>query len=309
MSRNSQLRMFDFRMGADDHDRYCISETLNLLGKRWCFQLEKGEESGYLHFQGRVSLRKKEYADAAKRLVLSHLPSCRYFRPTSNPIQRKGDFFYVLKIQTRVEGPWTDKDVETYVPKQFRLVPRPWQLRILDEAGFNYRLINCLIDFKGNVGKSVLAGLARARGFYTIPVCCDAKEIIQSVCDIFTARRERDPKLVLVDLPRAVNKHRQHALFTAIESIKNGWVYDIRYHWKEWTFDSPALWVFSNHAFENFLEYGSGDRWKFWSLREGNLVQVDHMGNEPMRSDVSTSVGSPDLPGIGIFNTKKRKKV
>ena len=203
------LVMYDFRIGANmDHDRYEIADTLNLLAKRWVFQLEKGEENGYLHFQGRLSLRKREYPGAAKRLMLDHLPGCNYFAPTVNAVARKGNFFYAMKIQTRVEGPWKDTDPSTYIPRQYRLTPWPWQQLILDSAGFNYRHINCIIDLTGNVGKTVLAGLARAKGYYTIPPCCDAKEIIQSVCDIFTAKRERDPKLVIVDLPRAVNKSR-----------------------------------------------------------------------------------------------------
>ena len=33
-----------------------VKEWLKKLAKKWCFQLEKGEKTGYVHYQGRVSL-------------------------------------------------------------------------------------------------------------------------------------------------------------------------------------------------------------------------------------------------------------
>ena len=36
-----------------------IIEILQTYTKQWVFQLEKGEENGYLHFQGRLSLKEK----------------------------------------------------------------------------------------------------------------------------------------------------------------------------------------------------------------------------------------------------------
>ena len=287
--------MFDFRMGVEPHDRYQVEATLNLLAARWVFQMERGETkseahpNGYLHFQGRVSLRKKMRIGPAKRLFLEHLPGTNYFEPTSNSAQRVGNYFYACKLQTRVEGPWSNRDSIPYVPKQYRCVPYKWQQRVLESAGFTPRTINVIIDESGGVGKSTLCGIARSRGYYSIPICCDAKEIIESVCDIFMAKGERNPMLILVDLPRAVNKKRLHSLFTALEIVKGGHVSDIRYHFREWDFDSPAMWVFTNQGVAQWDSYSSKDRWAFWKVVDGDLVACDHLGmshNETPRVDI-----------------------
>lgn len=68
------------------------------------------------------------------------------------------------------------------------------------------------------------------------------------------------------DMPRAMPKQALHGLYTAIEQIKKGKVYDLRYHYKDWWFDSPQIWVFSNTMPDRSLL--SADRWKVWTVHE-----------------------------------------
>ena len=69
---------------------------------------------------------------------------------------------------------------------------------------------------------------------------------------------------IFIDLPRAMDKTRLYGIYTAIEQIKSGWVYDVRNSWKEWDFDSPHIWVTTNAAPD--LEMLTIDRWNIWAI-------------------------------------------
>ena len=75
------------------------------------------------------------------------------------------------------------------------------------------------------------------------------------------------------DMPRAVNKEKMHGMFTAIEQNKKGKVWDSRHSYKEWWYDSPRVWVFTNE-FPN-IRYLSMDRWRFWKIVDKKLVKVE----------------------------------
>uniref|UniRef100_UPI004048BC6C hypothetical protein n=1 Tax=Algoriphagus sp. TaxID=1872435 RepID=UPI004048BC6C len=145
MSKNA-LCAWDFTLPAECLNLSELKEFLKEHCKSWCFQKEKGADTGYLHWQGRVSLKVK----ARKGPTLE---KC-HWSPTST--ENKDNDFYVMKGDTRVEGPWSDKDI--YIPRQTRdITLRPWQLQVLADKGvWDTRTINCIICPKGNIGKSTL---------------------------------------------------------------------------------------------------------------------------------------------------------
>ena len=100
-----------------------------------------------------------------------------------------------------------------------------------------------------------------------LPPVNDSEKLIYSVCDILTAKQERDPKIVFVDMPRAMDKQKLGGMYTAIEQIKKGKVYDLRYTYKEWWFNAPQVWVFGNMEPDLRLVM-SMDRWKIWTINE-----------------------------------------
>lgn len=254
---------FDLRANQANFQVGEIKEFFQKNCKKWAFQLEKGETTGYMHWQARVSLRKKKYASAAKKWLLE--VGWNYVEPTSSPAAIKGNMFYVLKDDTRVEGPWTDKDVEKFIPFQNSGTPRQWQQKVIDSANYrDSRTINVLIDPEGNKGKSWLVGRAICEGYPLIPSCGDAQLLIATVCDILTATQNRDPKLMLIDLPRSLNKNRMQSMFHAIEVIKNGHVYDMRYSYKQWSYHSPQIWIMTNENINT--DYMSTDRWRIWTF-------------------------------------------
>lgn len=183
---------------------------------------------------------------------------------------------YAGKVQTRTRGPWTDKDAEpAYIPRQYRDKMNslyPFQKFIFDSAKeFDDRIINMIFCPSGNVGKSTIASLCELFGKgIDLPPVNDADRLIQSCCDICMAKQIRDPSPIFVDLPRAMNKDRLNGIYTAIEQIKKGKLYDLRYTYKEWWIDSPTIWVFSN--IEPDMMLLSKDRWRIWKVVNKELV-------------------------------------
>lgn len=245
-----------------------INELKNVLKKnckKWCFQLERGE-SNYEHYQGRFSLKVKKRLLTCKKLFEwkeIHLS------PTSN--ENRDNMFYVTKEDTRIDGPWSDQDEEIYIPRQIREINKlyEWQQHIVDNYDvWDTRTINIIIDAKGNTGKSTLIGYMRAHKLgFAIPYCNDFRDIMRMIMDVPTKR------CYLMDMPRAIKKEKLYQMYSALETIKNGYAYDDRYHFKEKVFDCPNIWVFTN-IFPD-LSLLSQDRWVIWKIKNNILVPYD----------------------------------
>lgn len=244
---------------------------LRQVAKQWVFQLERCPSSGRLHYQGRLSLiKKKRKGEFATMLADSPL---RGLHISETVTGNTTGFDYMMKLDTRVDGPWTDKTWKDppYIPRQFRgLLDRlyPWQKTVLDSRNtFDDRVVNMVVDLKGCNGKSTVASLGDLHyGGIDLPPVGDHKELLQCCCDILMAKDCRDPGLVFVDLPRSLTMDvkKFSPFMTAIEQIKKGKVFDMRFHYKEWWFDSPQVWVFANHPPN--LDYMSADRWRFYTV-------------------------------------------
>lgn len=274
--------MYDMRITIDPKALSYLDIISNLKGisKHFVFQLERGEATKRLHYQGRVSLIKKKRPHLAKQLFLKAFGKILdgiswYFEPTTNKEFLKGSFIYVMKLDTRVDGTWSDKDMPAYVPRHIRgITPYPFQQTVLDSMTvYDDRSIKCIIDPEGNNGKSILAALIRNAGGITIPCCGDTERLIATVCNILTSKELRQPRLIIVDLPRSINNSRLTMLMTAIEVVKDGYVYDTRNHYKDWSYDKPQIWVFTNNEIPT--KYMSNDRWIFYDLVDKKLKRRD----------------------------------
>ncbi len=253
-------------------DRAAFTDALNQVAKKWVFQLEAGD-SGYRHYQGRLSLIKKRRIGELKPVLATAGLAAMHVTPTCTASLKEGDDFYMTKLDTRIEGPWSSEDREIYIPRQYRdIAPYAWQQKVIESAGkFDPRTVNYIYDPDGCNGKSTIAAICCLlhRGV-RIPAVNDHEKLLASVCDILSAKGERKPGPIFIDLPRFMDKRRLHGIFSAIEEIKNGHCYDMRYHYKEWWFDSPPVWVFSNMVPE--LSALSADRWKVWKIWANTFV-------------------------------------
>lgn len=258
--------IYDFRYSRDAFSNE--QELITLLKgycKKFVFQLEKGEKTGYEHYQGRLSLIKKARRTTAFKLFE---PRPNFFQPTirdeADKYKHSGDAFYQMKEQTRIKGPWTDKDEVVYIPRQIREVThlRPFQQSIIDNAGkWDTRHINMVYCPEGNKGKSILVGYCRAYKIgRALPPINDFKDMMRMVCDMPTSQ------MYLIDMPRSLNKDRLYQFYSGVETLKDGYAYDDRYTFKEKYFDCPNIWIFSNRLPD--LKMLSLDRWIIWTINE-----------------------------------------
>ncbi|AXH77906.1 MAG: replication protein [Circoviridae sp.] len=266
MTSSNACYTYDFVYSAERFESENALLTLfKGLCKKYVFQLEQGESSGYLHYQGRLSLIKKVRPDKVLKIFKEKFRP-NWIKPTvknqHNEFVNKGDAFYQMKEQTRLKGPWCDKDEVIYIPRQIREVKqlRPFQQTIIDSAdNWDTRNINLVYCPEGNKGKSILVGYCRAYKIgRALPPVNDFKDMMRMVCDMPTA------KMYLVDMPRSLNKDRLYQFYSGIETIKDGYAYDDRYKFKEKFFDCPNIWIFSNILPD--MSMLSKDRWKLWSI-------------------------------------------
>lgn len=257
MAKNAVCN-WDFTLKDTNQDIEELKSELRKHCKNWTFQKEQGKETGYIHFQGRVSLKLK----ARKPPLFQN--DC-HWSITSN--DNKDNLFYVMKDDTKIAGPWSDKDKIVYIPRQFRDIKLyKWQKKIADSANiFDARKIDLIYDPSGNSGKSTIASLCELLyGGIDMPPLNDFKELIALLCDICMEKEIRDPKIIFFDMPRALDKDRLYGMYSAIEQVKKGKVYDCRYKYKDWWIDSPRIWVFSNQLPDQSLL--SNDRWNIWTI-------------------------------------------
>lgn len=249
------------------------------LFRRWVFQLELTPTTDRKHYQGRGSLfKKKRIPELIKLINQTDLSGMDVSESSNNSLEGKGtkpslEAFYTLKYDTRIEGPWknTSWTKPVYIPRQYRgLIEQlyPWQQEILDSRNvFDDRHVNLIYDPDGCKGKTTIARLCSLHHrSLKLPAVGDAKQLIESACDILMAQENREPGLCFIDLPRTMTMDVKKFIpsMIAIEEIKSGYVYDMRNHYKEWWFDSPATWVTCNHLPD--INYLSKDRWKIWMI-------------------------------------------
>ena len=119
---------------------------------------------------------------------------------------------------------------------------RPWQQAILDSIDeWDPNHINFVYDPKGWLGKSTISGwLGSSRIGLEIPseLTKDPKDVMQFVHGFPNKR------VYLIDIPRADKQ--TATMWRTFESLKKGYVYDVRNKARCRYMDSPNIWVFGN---------------------------------------------------------------
>lgn len=125
-------------------------------------------------------------------------------------------------------------------------------LKLLERQ--NDRGILVWFDYTGGIGKSYFTRwlVERGRAYYVPPTVDNSKQIIQYVC----AGYKGQPYIV-IDIPRSAQWNK--SLYTAIESIKDGLVYDTRYTAKIRDIWGCRILVLTNALPQ--LDRLSKDRW------------------------------------------------
>jgi len=254
MATRNQIYVWDFTSPADV-DPDAMRTLLNEIGKQWCFQKEKGNKTGYIHYQGKVSLKRKT------RFPKNLAPENWSWSASANM-----GFSYVSKPDTRIEGPWKDTDFIPIVTTDMaNFAPDnmyPFQKQIFDSKDqYEERKIFFVFDPVGCNGKSKITRYLCMNGFArSIPPLNDYKDIMQYVCSF------PESPMYIIDMPRALKKEKMGQFFSGIETLKGGYAYDTRHKGKEMWFNPPVIWIFSNYM--PALDLLSLDRWSFFKIDE-----------------------------------------
>lgn len=258
-SSESDISDFDL----DDIDSYDSDSSDNS-------ELSNDSQQGsFEHWQGRISLIKKKRKTELLNLLYENdfLLANAHWRPTTNICM--GDIFYVVKIDSRIDGPWDNRMAKPIpIPKQIKMITElyPYQQEIIDRAMYcwNVRNINVLYDPDGCKGKSTLATYCGCHQIgRKIPCLNNYLDIMQCIMSMPIS------KLYFIDMPRAINKYKLVEFYAGIEDIKNGFCFDTRYKYTEMYFDTPEIWIFTNKLPDVHLL--SADRWVIWTLKDNEL--------------------------------------
>lgn len=243
-----------------------FKKLLSDHAKKWVFQKEAGEESGKHHLQGRLSLKGKHAMTKQAIIQLIKLPLVEiHWSPEQN---ESASSFYVTKEDTRIDGPWSNKDVAPYIPRKIRnLELRGWQADLAD-AMADYdddRSIHFVLDKAGGIGKSTFCKyLACRKGAIVLPgTIGNADNLMKLAATSIGDRKEC--VTFLLDLPRAIRKDAWNDWLSALEQLKNGHICDWRYSGTNKWIEPPTICVFTNSLPDTSLL--TSDRWKVHSPR------------------------------------------
>lgn len=173
---------------------------------KWVYAVEKGKH-GYKHVQGRFQTS-KSFEEIKKQLPGAHIEEAS----DTWEYERKGGRYL------------TSEDTPEIIKVRFGK-PRRVQIyaeRVLQST--NDREVMVWIDEQGNCGKTwfTIHLWETGKACYVPPTLGTPKEIIQWVHSAYN----HEP-YIIIDIPRSWKWN--EALYTAIETVKDGLVYDPRY--------------------------------------------------------------------------------
>ena len=265
MSEN-QITGYDITVSCNEYDIQNLKKQLSEWCKKWVFQRERGEETGFEHFQCRVHLMKKKRFAEVKKLVASGVLIKGNWSPTSATVHEGANFNYVMKADTRIEGPWTDQEFTEPMPltRQLKKFMKdqfyPWQEQVMRMCNeLDDRTIKLIYDVHGNAGKSIFSEYLEYKEMaFELPPLRSMQDIM-AVCMCVPVS-----KVYIVDMPKAMKKDKLAELYSGLECLKNGKMYDIRYSYKRRRIDRPQIIVFTN-MLPNW-DLMVVDRWEVWEM-------------------------------------------
>lgn len=268
-----QLRRWAFTvwerpdLPLNDANLEIFKALLKKTCKKWCFQLEVGL-TGRPHWQGRFSGSPMRETEAHHRFGAS------WKMHVSIEHDEEASGFYVMKEEGRVKGPWSDKDGgNLYVPARIRTMTyNMYQTRIEQMLALqDNRKILFVLD-NGNTGKSdfMLHQSLVKDGLMVPSTTKSAQDMIQFVFSLLEGRNPGKTYTFFIEIPRASEDH-WGPWCTALESLKNGVLYDTRYKGRQMVIEPPRVCVFAN--VKPHLSFLTADRWTFMSPTAAEIAE------------------------------------
>lgn len=249
-------------------NRIALEKIFKKYTKKWIYQAEVGEETKVPHFQGYCSTRQKtKYHILVKLFRMLGIKGSLHITPAVGNSESEAQVaisYYVMKEDTRVEGPWMDhreyKGEDLYPEHK---MPQ-WQKYILsmlrrplDVFGPEARYVNWLYDPPGSKGKTRF--LKFLNYHMDIPMIGAAK-----AADILYFVKEFPNKpAYTVNLTRTIGRETSmDDLYQAIECIQDGIFFAAKYQSVRVSMSIPRVWVMGNRYPD--VSALTKDRWIVW---------------------------------------------
>lgn len=203
--------------------------------------LEISPTSGKEHYQFKIHLDRGESLDGWKALIgpMGHI-EIAIDKNFSGYEEKDGEFIK-----------WPESPLEGF--RNLKLCG--WQkdaLKLLQTQ--NDRKILCVYDAVGGAGKSTFSKYLEINGI------ADVCPVVSDEFNDYTGYCIKYPKSGYVfDIPKATSIKRRCAMWSGIEQIKNGCLYEKRYHPEKVWIKPPKIIVFTNETLP--YEMLSKDRW------------------------------------------------
>lgn len=254
----------------------CLAE----LASKFAYQLEISE-SKYKHYQIRLRLFKKKILSMAIEQI--HKVGLKGAHVSRTVGVNSKKFDYVMKSDTRVEGPWTDEtwsELEEVDEELMTNVLYPWQKDLkeyIENGPTSRRGVDVYVDLLGGLGKTFMMKYLRWKKLAcVIPPFSKMEDVIQMVMCKPTA------KCYVIDIPRGLGDKKMQEFWSGIEQIKNGYCYDKRHKFRDRMFKTPKVVVFTNTMPDvDDDRLLTKDRWNITRIQPitGLLAQTPAFGN------------------------------
>lgn len=252
-------KWYDLTISQEKIKFATLVETLDAISERYVIGDEIGGMTGYEHWQIRLVLKKScEYKNQIEfwapfgHVSQTHVRNFDY-------CEKEGNFFRSWEIALRDYA---------------NLKLLPWQEQLLDlYEKQGDREIIVIVDELGKHGKSWFRKYLQVthRGEY-IPPLADYKDLMR-VC------MEKSGRGYVFDLPRADTIKQKKGMWMMIETVKDGYLFEDRYSFREKWIKPPKVLVFSNE--EPPWESLSKDRWNVYTFEQygGETVLLPYEWN------------------------------
>lgn len=229
---------------------YSLKGWIQTHCEKAVWQVEKGNETGYIHIQLTMTLKVKQRLSWLKN-HFSKEAHCEVVR------NEDAAFDYTQKSDTRVEGPfyWPNPIISVKDPLEGKTL-KTWQAEILEiiKGDPDNRTVHWYWEETGNVGKTALCKhLVLKHG---------ANYVLGKKNDIYHAL-DSNLRVLLIDIPRT---SQEFTPYEVIEAVKNGMIFSGKYESRTKVFDSPHVFVFANFYPEKHRL--SEDRW--------HIIKIEH---------------------------------
>lgn len=229
-----------------------LKDKLEPIADRYVIGFEHATTTEREHYQIRVVFK----AEHEETWVRGQFPGC-HTSPTKvrnfNYCEKEGNFY----------RSW-EKGLNKFAGIQLR----KWQgMAISAMLETDDRQIMVVYDPVGGIGKTTLARYMVINRIATyVPPMSDAQ-------DFMAFAMAKPSKAYIFDMPRSESVKQKKGMWSAVEQIKNGYLYDKRYSFRDMWIEPPKIIIICNELPD--MDSLSADRWKFYRVSNDGLYEDD----------------------------------